>query len=301
MAELHVLRVFVAPEGTGGNPLGVFLDGAAVPEGRRQAIATDLGFSETVFVDDCSAGAVRIFTPAAELPFAGHPLVGTSWLLARERTAVAVLRPPAGEVPTFLDTDGVTWIRGRAEWAPEMSLRQLAGPEQVDALDGGPDGLDFADCWAWEDEAAGLVRSRVFAPRYGIAEDEATGAAAVRLVSQLGRPVTIRQGAGSLLRARPGPDGTAEVGGEVVLAEAGGAAASASPSKLTSTRWSGRRSSCLARPSRARSSGPPSGGGARLRGHSRRLRTTFSSAASRVTVEARYSHDSRPMTRAKAP
>jgi predicted PhzF superfamily epimerase YddE/YHI9 len=220
MAELHVLRVFVAPEGTGGNPLGVFLDGVAVPEGRRQAVATDLGFSETVFVDDPSSGAVRIFTPAGELPFAGHPLVGTSWLLARERTAVAVLRPPAGEVPTFLDDDGVTWIRGRAEWAPEMSLRQLAGPEQVDALDGAPDGLGFADCWAWEDEHAGLVRSRVFAPRYGIAEDEATGAAAVRLVSQLGRPVTIRQGAGSLLWARPGPDGTAEVGGEVVQDQA---------------------------------------------------------------------------------
>ena len=217
MAKLHVLRVFVAPEGTGGNPLGVFLDGPAVPEGRRQAVAADLGFSETVFVDDPAAGAVRIFTPAAELPFAGHPLVGTSWLLARERTAVAVLRPPAGEVPTFVDDDGVTWIRGRAEWAPEMALRQLAGPEAVDALASTPDNLGFADCWAWEDEPAGRVRSRVFAPRFGIAEDEATGAAAVRLVSQLGRPVTIRQGAGSLLRARPGPDGTAEVGGDVVL------------------------------------------------------------------------------------
>jgi predicted PhzF superfamily epimerase YddE/YHI9 len=55
----------------------------------------------------------------------------------------------------------------------------------------------------------------VFAPAFGIAEDEATGAAAVRLVTRLGRPVTIRQGAGSLLLARPGPDGTAEVGGEV--------------------------------------------------------------------------------------
>jgi predicted PhzF superfamily epimerase YddE/YHI9 len=217
MAELHVLRVFVAPGGTGGNPLGVFLDGPAVPEGRRQAVAADLGYSETVFVEDPAAGAVRIFTPAGELPFAGHPLVGTSWLLARERTAVAVLRPPAGEVPTFLDGDGVTWIRGRAEWAPEMDLRQLADPAQVDALDGAPDGLGFADCWAWEDEAAGHIRSRVFAPRYGIAEDEATGAAAVRLVSRLGRPVTIRQGEGSLLRARPGPDGTAEVGGEVAL------------------------------------------------------------------------------------
>jgi predicted PhzF superfamily epimerase YddE/YHI9 len=221
MAELHVLRVFVAPDGTGGNPLGVFLDGAGVPEGRRQAVAADLGFSETVFVDDPATGGVRIFTPAAELPFAGHPLVGTSWLLARERTAVPVLRPPAGEVPTFLDGDGVTWIRGRAEWAPEMDFRQLDDPGQVDALDGAPDGLGFVDCWAWEDEAAGRVRARVFAPRYGIAEDEATGAAAVRLVSQLGRPLVIRQGAGSLLRARPGPGGTAEVGGEVVLDRVG--------------------------------------------------------------------------------
>jgi predicted PhzF superfamily epimerase YddE/YHI9 len=217
MAELHVLRVFVAPGGTGGNPLGVFLDGAAVPEGRHQPVAADLGFSETVFVDDPAAGRVRIFTPAAELPFAGHPLVGTSWLLARERTAVAVLRPPSGEVPTFLDGEGVTWIRGRAEWAPQMSFRQLEDPGQVDALSGAPEGLGFVDCWAWEDEAAGQVRARVFAPAFGIAEDEATGAAAVRLVSRLGRPVTIRQGAGSLLRARPGPDGFAEVGGEVVL------------------------------------------------------------------------------------
>jgi predicted PhzF superfamily epimerase YddE/YHI9 len=217
MAELHVLRVFVAPGGTGGNPLGVFLDGAAVPEGRRQAVAADLGFSETVFVDDPRSGGVRIFTPATELPFAGHPLVGTSWLLARERTAVAVLRPPAGEVPTFLDGDGVTWIRGRAEWAPELSFRQLGDAGQVEALTGAPDGLGFVDCWAWEDEAAGRIRARVFAPRFGIAEDEGTGAAAVRLVSRLGRPVTIRQGTGSLLFARPGPEGSAEVGGEVVL------------------------------------------------------------------------------------
>jgi len=219
MAELHVLRVFVAPDGSGGNPLGVFLDGAAVPEGRRQAVATDLGFSETVFVLDPPGGRVRIFTPAAELPFAGHPLVGTSWLLARERTAVGVLRPPAGEVPTWVDGQAVTWIRGRPEWAPEMAFRQFDRAQAVDELAGAPDGLGFVDCWAWEDEAAGRVRARVFASRYGILEDEATGAAAVLLVSRLGRPVTIRQGAGSLLHARPGPDGTAEVGGDTVLDE----------------------------------------------------------------------------------
>jgi predicted PhzF superfamily epimerase YddE/YHI9 len=218
MPILHVLRVFTGPDGTGGNPLGVFLDGGAVPPGARQAVAADLGFSETVFVDDAASGRVAIYTPVEELPFAGHPLVGTAWLLARARSPVTVLRPPAGEVPTWTD-EGVSWIRGRAEWAPAMELRRLDQPQDVDALAGAPDGLGFVDAWAWEDEAAGRVRARVFAPSLGVGEDEATGAAAVRLVTQLGRPIVIRQGAGSLLRARPGPAGSAEVGGTVVLAD----------------------------------------------------------------------------------
>src|SRR4029450_7905601 len=102
-----------------------------------------------------------------------------------------------GEVPTFLDGDGLTWIRGRAEWAPKISFRQLEDPGQVEALTGAPDGLGFVDCWAWEDEAAGRIRARVFAARFGIAEDEATGAAAVRLGSRLGRPGGMRGGAGA--------------------------------------------------------------------------------------------------------
>ena len=52
MATLHVLRVFADEAGEWGNPLGVFLDGAEVPVERRQEVAADLGFSETVFVDD---------------------------------------------------------------------------------------------------------------------------------------------------------------------------------------------------------------------------------------------------------
>jgi hypothetical protein len=65
MPTLHVLRVFTDESGEWGNPLGVFLDGGAVPEARRQAVAADLGFSETVYVDDAAAARVRIFTPAA--------------------------------------------------------------------------------------------------------------------------------------------------------------------------------------------------------------------------------------------
>ncbi len=218
MARLHVLKVFVGEGGAGGNPLGVFLEGGEVPERDRQAVAADLGFSETVFVDDASEGRLRIFTPGTELPFAGHPLVGTGWLLAREGFEVATLRPPAGEVTVRLG-DGMTFITGRPEWAPEFEEIELGSPQGVEALSGPPQGYDLVGVWAWEDEEAGRVRVRVFAPRVGVDEDEATGAHAVRLAATLGRPITIRQGEGSLILAEPRDDGTVEIGGRTELVE----------------------------------------------------------------------------------
>ena len=218
MATLHVLRVFVGEGEAGGNPLGVFLDGKEVPEDRRQSVAADLGFSETVFVDDPERGELRIFTPTVELPFAGHPLVGTAWLLFREGFEVPLLRPPAGEVPVRSGGE-MTYISGRPEWAPPFEHIQLGSPGAVDALKGPPDDHDVAGVWAWDDEASGRVRARVFPVRYGIQEDEATGAHAVRLAAQFRRKITIRQGKGSLILAEPRSDGTVEIGGRTELVE----------------------------------------------------------------------------------
>ncbi len=218
MARLHVLRVFVGESGAGGNPLGVFLDGHEVPENERQRVAADLGFSETVFVEDAERGALRIFTPATELPFAGHPLVGTAWLLDREGFEAPILRPSAGEVPVRFDGN-LTFISGRPEWAPGYEHIELGSPAKVDALEGPPSGHDSAGVWAWEDEGAGRIRARVFLPSIGIDEDEATGAHAVRLAALLGRRITIRQGRGSLIFAEPRPDGSVEIGGRVELVE----------------------------------------------------------------------------------
>jgi predicted PhzF superfamily epimerase YddE/YHI9 len=216
MAELHVLRVFVGGDGQGGNPLGVFLEGHEVPSERRQPIATELGFSETVFVEDAGSGEMRIFTPAEELPFAGHPSVGTAWLLARERSPVEALHPPAGEVQVRYEPE-LTWIAGRPEWAPPMDYVQLSEPDAVDALAGPPDDLGAVYCWAWIDEEGGKVRSRAFFHDLGIEEDEATGAAAIALSGRLGRALEIRQGQGSELLARPLADGLVEVGGRCEL------------------------------------------------------------------------------------
>ena len=217
MATLHVLRVFCGEDGAEGNPLGVFLDGAEIAEERRQPVATELGFSETVFVEDRESARCRIFTPGYELPFAGHPTVGTSWLLAREGSAPALLRPPAGEVAVRREGD-LTYVAARAEWSPPWELRQLADPAAV--VDAGPpQDAQLVYFWAWIDEPAGTVRARCFSLDDGVGEDEATGSAAIMLSAALGRDLTIHQGRGSLLHARSLGEGRAEVGGRVVLDE----------------------------------------------------------------------------------
>jgi predicted PhzF superfamily epimerase YddE/YHI9 len=216
--QLHVLRVFINEDGEWGNHLGAFLDAAGIPAARRQQIAAELGYSETVFVDDRESGELRIFTPATELPFAGHPLVGTAWLLHHEGVAVSALRPPAGEVGVRFE-DGAVFISADPAWAPGFQASQLADPAAVRDLDGPPAGADETYAWAWIDEDAGTIRARGFAPGFGIPEDEATGSAALALCARLGRAVTINQGQGSLLIARPLGDGRAEVGGQVALDE----------------------------------------------------------------------------------
>jgi predicted PhzF superfamily epimerase YddE/YHI9 len=213
------LRVFVDERGRGGNPLGVFLEGEEVPAMELQRVAAHLGFSETAFIEHAIPGEVRIFTPAVELPFAGHPLVGTAWLLRRSRGAVELLRPPAGEVPVRYDGERV-WIAGRSEWCPPFEFVQLGSPREVEALSPAPEGsTGMTYVWSWEDEASGTVRTRCFVSELGIPEDEATGSAAIILSGTLGRELRIRQGRGSLLVARPLDEVLVEVGGLVEQVE----------------------------------------------------------------------------------
>ncbi len=187
-------------------------DGARIPmRADRQALAAKLGFSETVYVDDPERGVIDIYTPTLRLPFAGHPCVGTSWLLD-----VPELVTPAGVVESRQDGE-FTWIAARAEWAPPRTLRRYGTVAEVDALDVPPSG-EWIYAWAWQDEAAGRVRARGFPGRDdGIDEDEATGAAALLLTHELGRALNITQGRGSQILTAPGPSGVIEVGGRTAL------------------------------------------------------------------------------------
>jgi predicted PhzF superfamily epimerase YddE/YHI9 len=217
MASLDVLRVFTDERGYRGNALGVFLDGGEIPAEERQPIATELGFSETVFVDDAVRGIIHIHTPAAEIPFAGHPTVGTAWLLAREREPVAVLRPLPGEVGVRYE-DELTYVEAAAEWCPPFDYVEHREAAAIDALDPSAASADTYH-WAWVDREAGVVRARGFYPGHRIREDQATGSAALALSVELDRTIDVRQGEASLIHARPLGDGRGEIGGRVVLDE----------------------------------------------------------------------------------
>jgi predicted PhzF superfamily epimerase YddE/YHI9 len=214
MAEVKVARVFADNTGSHGNLLGIVTNGTQVPLEDRLAFARKVGYSATVFIDDLTSGAVRIYTPVAELDLAGHPLVGAAWTIG---TTPMVLRPPAGVVEAWREGDA-WWIRAALGACPPWWHERLHSPADIAALD---EPLhprqDMTQLWAWEDEAAGRVRARVFAGRLGIAEDEACGSATMRLAAALGCELTVRHGSGSIIHARPGAaPGTAEIGGRVV-------------------------------------------------------------------------------------
>ena len=102
-----------------GNQLAVFPEAGAIPERRLQPLAREVNFSETVFVYPPVAGGtarVRIFTPASELPFAGHPVLGTAVVLGRERGLnEIVLETGRGRVPIRLEPGVGAATFGRME------------------------------------------------------------------------------------------------------------------------------------------------------------------------------------------
>jgi trans-2,3-dihydro-3-hydroxyanthranilate isomerase len=241
-----------------GNALCVVLDGCA--EDRMQAIARETNLSETTFptVLGPASYSNRIFTPAAELPFAGHPSLGTAWALGpntwEQTTSGAVVSIEAdarGAVmtqpdPTFEDVEigplvaavGLPHLDAAAV-ASAAGNRLLIGIASHDLAGAAPDQSALA-ALSREHRLAAVclvrrvdgraVHVRVFAPLAGIAEDPGTGAAAgpigvlARQVLGTDVDVTIRQGD---LIGRPctievhAEDGAIRVGGAVTACAEG--------------------------------------------------------------------------------
>jgi trans-2,3-dihydro-3-hydroxyanthranilate isomerase len=208
-----------------GNQLAVFPDATDIPDGLLQALAREIKFSETTFVyppdaPEVADARVRIFTPEAELPFAGHPVLGTAVVVGEARGLASVrLLTGAGVVPVELDGHSGRMVQPvpTIEPVPESELDEvfaaLGGVEPrlpVDLYDNGVrhqivvvDSVDavlaarpYFSALARVARDAGTTlaagegtrwTSRMFAPGLGVPEDPATGSAAGPLVTHLCR------------------------------------------------------------------------------------------------------------------
>jgi trans-2,3-dihydro-3-hydroxyanthranilate isomerase len=215
-----------------GNQLAVFTDARAIPEHLLQPLARELNLSETVFVLPPAHGGharLRIFTPACELPFAGHPTLGAALVLAAG-VGLGELRleTGSGTVPVRIEREGprpvagfmsqpVPTIAAYSDCQPLLAALKVESSElPVEVYDNGlrhvfvalPTGAAVA---ALEPDLAGLRRlgplgvncfagagtrwkTRMFGPAHGIDEDPATGSAAGPLALHLARHGRIRWG-----------------------------------------------------------------------------------------------------------
>ncbi|HTK65776.1 MAG TPA: PhzF family phenazine biosynthesis protein [Pseudonocardia sp.] len=137
-----------------GNPLAVVHGATGLETSQLQALAREFNLSETVFPLPATGSAgqagadyrARIFTPASELPFAGHPSVGVAWVLGRDGViglGDAVQECGAGLLPVTVSASGARVYGGEPTLGPVLDAAALAaaaglGPEDVDP--GGPDG-----------------------------------------------------------------------------------------------------------------------------------------------------------------
>ncbi|MEV2191920.1 PhzF family phenazine biosynthesis protein [Streptomyces phaeochromogenes] len=211
-----------------GNPLAVFPDAVGIPAERMQLIAREMNLSETTFVLPARADGdrrVRIFTPVNELPFAGHPVLGTAAVLGvstavdrlrletaggiipvdfshrSERTVTAAMRQPIpvrepyarqGELLDALGLESSTLPVDAYRNGPRhvyVGVESEAALARVQpdlrALAGHPDMA--AICFARSGGSGEHWRMRMFSPAYGVSEDAGTGSAAGPLAVHLAR------------------------------------------------------------------------------------------------------------------
>jgi trans-2,3-dihydro-3-hydroxyanthranilate isomerase len=205
-----------------GNQLAVFTDAREIPEAQLQRLAKELNLSETTFVYPPEADGhvrMRIFTPVAELPFAGHPTLGTAFVLAAPLQLQEIrIETGKGTVTVALEREGARIVFGRmgqplpavAPFEQAGELLAALGVESqlpVELYDNGVPHV-FVACGS-EDEVAALApdlqrlaalgaygvycfagagsrwKTRMFGPALGVAEDPATGSAAGPLAYQL--------------------------------------------------------------------------------------------------------------------
>lgn len=214
----HTIRVLCNDKLAFGEPHAVIVDeDRSIDQQERQAIATRLGFDETVFINDIASGDVSFFDTAKAVPFAGTAALAAAWFINQQRDAPLEHITCGDKLVSTWQEHGQTWIATTFDTMPSWNVVQYDTVESVDRMTPG-DAASLAHTlvWAWEDEQKGHIRARTFATDWDIPEVEANGSGSMMLAVLLGRPLRIQHGAGSLIMAEQQPSGMVAIGGSVV-------------------------------------------------------------------------------------
>ncbi|WP_226668334.1 PhzF family phenazine biosynthesis protein [Metabacillus litoralis] len=139
----YIVDVF-AEEKYKGNQLAVFHEIENLSSGEMQKIAKETNFSETTFIlgkDEKDGGYyVRIFTPNEEVPFAGHPTLGTAFIikneLMKEKKDEVILKLKVGDIPVRFNETGIIWMeQNEPNFGEVFTARQISDVLQLDESD----------------------------------------------------------------------------------------------------------------------------------------------------------------------
>lgn len=144
--RFHIVDVF-AERAYSGNPLAVVVGADGLSDEAMQALAAEMNFSETTFVVAAPEGdggyRTRIFTPSQELAFAGHPVLGTAWVmrnqLGSEASGVVRLNMAAGQVPVAFDGDVAWFLVPPIAFGPQLGAERIAPALGLSAQEIAPD------------------------------------------------------------------------------------------------------------------------------------------------------------------
>ena len=190
----------------------------AITPQKRQAMARQLGFSETVFINSLANSDVSIFSLTGEISFAGAPLVGVAWFIEKTMGERIDAISCQGAHTKVVHDENLVWVVAEdISILPAWKLEQLQDTDEVEKIKAAERSEnDHSYVWAWIDQSLGVarVRARTFAPGWDIPEEEANGSGSMLLANKVGKSLLIEHGKGSYIRATKVATGVA-VGGLV--------------------------------------------------------------------------------------
>lgn len=211
-------RVFVDESGGYGDPVSLIIDeGQQMSLEERLRLTAEIGNVETVFVNRLATNDVSIYHARGEVDFAGSVLIGTAWQIAQLKNEPTQQLVCKRGIVNVRQENNIYWIRASLENnIGNWEYRQLASPEDVEAIDVAQTKGWKKMVWAWISKDQGLIRARTFADTIGMPEVQGNGSGAMNLAGQLQRRITIKHGEGSVIYANPLSRDSAEVGGRVI-------------------------------------------------------------------------------------